>query len=159
MTRVFLFILLLCGHSVSAKTSTLSITVGANLVIPTCTLTAPAVINFGDINRNDFLNGNPDLRIRNFDITASCHNASRVELMFIPRNGIVSSRNDAALTSNASVMYTVSLTDLGVNNINFNSNIIWPSPGTTSVTMLLGANGTITKGVFNTSMTIQLTYI
>lgn len=159
MTRVFLFTLLLCAYSVSAKTSTLSITVGANLIIPTCTLTAPAVINFGDINRNDFLNGNPDLRIRNFDITASCHNASRVELMFIPGNGIVSGRNDAALTSNASVMYTVSLMDLGVNNVNFNSNIVWSSPGTTPIRMFLDANGTLTKGFFNTSMTIRLTYI
>lgn len=159
MLKIIMFILLLCSHGVLAKNSSLSIIVGANLINPTCTLNAPTELNFGDINRNDFLNGSQNLRTRAFDITASCHNASRVELMFVPRNGTVSGRNNAALTSNASVMYTISLPGLGSNNIDFNNKIVWPSPGTTSVRMVLGTNGTLTKGGFNTSMTIQLTYI
>ncbi|EDW6064637.1 fimbrial protein [Salmonella enterica subsp. enterica serovar Oslo] len=159
MLKKIMFILLMCNHSILAKNSTLNITIGANLIIPTCALSIPAEINFGNITRNDFLNGNSNLRIKNFDITASCNNVSRVELMFIPRNGTISGRNNAALTSNSSVMYTVSLIDLGKNNIIFNKNIVWLSPGTTSVRMLLTANGILTKGGFKTSMTIQLTYI
>lgn len=159
MLKIIMVIFLLCCHGVFAKETSISITLGANLLTPTCTLTTPMQLNFGDINRNDFLNGDQSLRSKTFDITASCQNVSRVELKFIPQNGIVSGKNDVALTSNSSVSYSVSLIDLGMNNINFNNNIVWPSPATTSVKMLLAENGSLTKGVFNTSMTIQLTYI
>lgn len=159
MPRMTMLVLLLCFHSALAKTTMLNMTIGANLVSPTCSLTVPAVFNFGNINRNDFLNGDAALRTKSITVTASCNNVSRVDIMLIPQHGTVSGRNNVASTSNSSVIYSVSLVDLGVNDVNFNSNTLWSSPGSTLLRMTLASNGTLTPGTFNTSLTIQLTYI
>lgn len=159
MPKIIMFLFLLYCNTAFAKNSTLNMTLGARLINPTCTLTAPVEFNFGNINGNDFLNGDAALRSRTVSVTASCTDTSRVDVMFIPQNGTVSGRNNAALTSNSSVIYSVSLIDLGLNDVDFNANILWPSPGATTVRMQLASNGTLTQGAFNTAMTIQLTYI
>ncbi|PVL83790.1 fimbrial protein [Salmonella enterica subsp. enterica serovar Weslaco] len=158
MPRIIMFLFLLYCSTAFAKNSTLNITLGARLINPTCTLTVPVEFNFGNINGNDFLNGDAALRSSTVSVTASCTDTSRVDVMFIPQEGVVSGRNNAALTSNSSVIYSVSMADLGLNDVDFNTNILWLSPGTTTVRMRLASNGTLTKGAFNTAMTIQLTY-
>lgn len=159
MARLMTFFLLLCFNSTHAKNSTLNMTIAANITRPTCTMTVPVEFNFGNISANDFLNGDAALRTRTISITASCPSIPRVDLMLIPQHGTMSGITNSALTSNASVSYSVSLVDLGVNNVNFSTNTSWASPGTTAIRMTLAQNGTLTKGVFNTSMTVRLTYI
>lgn len=158
MLRKTLFFLLLCAHSAFSKNITLSMNLSANLYTPTCSISVPVGFEFGNININDFLRGDTALRTKTISITASCPYISSVDVMLIPQHGTVSGRNNEALTSNASVMYSVSLVDLGVNNVNFNTNTSWSSPGTTSIRMTLAPNGTLSEGSFNTSMAIQLTY-
>lgn len=159
MPRIIMFLFVLYCNVTLAKNSTLNMTIGARLMNPTCTLTAPAEFNFGNIKGKDFLNGDAALRSRTVSVTSSCIDTSRVDVMFIPQNGTVTGRNNAALTSNSGVIYSVSLIDLGLNDIDFNTNISWLSLGTTTVRMQLSSNGTLTQGSFNTAMTIQLTYI
>lgn len=159
MARLMTFFLLLVFNNGYAKTSTLNMTIGANITRPTCTMAVPAEFNFGNISASDFLNGDAALRTRTISITASCPYIPRVDLMLIPQHGTVSGRANSALTSNASVSYSVSLVDLGVNNVNFSTNTSWTSPGTTAIRMTLAQNGSLAKGVFNTSITVRLTYI
>lgn len=156
MRKQFFLLFLFFYHGAHAKDSFQTMYIRANLIHPSCSLNAPASLNFNNISSSDFSSGDETRYSLPFSLNIQCPSSIySVNLMFIPQLGTASGMFDKALTSNSSVLYSI-YHGLGY-AFGFNNNYIQPA-GEENFRLYLSPNGNLKNGPFDTAMTIQITY-